>query len=346
MNTHLVSIIVPVYNVEKFLEQCLQSLINQSYQKLDIILINDGSTDRSLSICQKYAMQDDRIKLFDQANKGASVARNIGLENARGDYILYVDSDDFIVSDTVEILLQSISREDSDICIFEKLYWYYDEKNKKTFELTRNYQHFSKPEVLLVDDIHLFSPCTKMYKKSLLEGIDFPEQLLHEDVFHWIAVLAKQPKISLAVGSSYYYRKTNQQSVTKIGNNMITRKKHLAQSFRLGVEFAEENQVNDDFKLALLYAFCLFFPSPSPHSLEDEKYIVEQLTANVAAYKKLPPSRASLIEEYRHTFRWFYLDNRKLRVNLLPKLRRSILQFSIELGGFFEFTCILGRAKV
>ena len=103
-----ISIIVPVYNVEKYLSECLDSIINQSYKNIEIILINDGSTDSSLEICQKYQKNDKRIKLISQANKGLSISRNNGMKIATGKYIMFVDSDDIIHSRMIEVLYKEI----------------------------------------------------------------------------------------------------------------------------------------------------------------------------------------------------------------------------------------------
>ena len=99
------SVIVPVYNAERFLERCITSLTNQTYKNLEILLVNDGSKDDSLSICRRFAQQDDRIKVLDKPNGGASSARNLGLKHATGDYIGFCDADDFQDADTFETLI-------------------------------------------------------------------------------------------------------------------------------------------------------------------------------------------------------------------------------------------------
>ena len=99
----MVSVIIPVYNVEKYLEEALESVINQTLKDIEIIIINDGSTDRSLEIAKGYALKDKRIKIIDQKNQGLSVARNRGIENAKGKYIYFMDSDDYIALETLEV---------------------------------------------------------------------------------------------------------------------------------------------------------------------------------------------------------------------------------------------------
>lgn len=115
----LISVIVPVYNSENFLEDCLESLINQTYKNLEIIIINDGSTDNSFEICKKYSMIDYRIKIINQPNSGVSNARNSGLKIAAGDYISFIDSDDYLELNTYEYLLAEVSHHSVDVVTYE-----------------------------------------------------------------------------------------------------------------------------------------------------------------------------------------------------------------------------------
>ena len=117
MNKPKISVIVPVYNVDRYLEICIDSLINQTYDNLEIILINDGSTDDSKLICEKYLKLDKRIKLINQKNKGVSSARNNGIRNSSGEYIVFVDSDDWVDLDYFERLYNAAKKYDSDIAL-------------------------------------------------------------------------------------------------------------------------------------------------------------------------------------------------------------------------------------
>ena len=108
-NKGKVSVIVPVYNVGKYLEECLNSIINQTYKNIEMVIVNDGSTDNSLDIIEKFKNKDNRIKLINQINKGVSVARNIGLLNSTGNYIFFVDPDDYIEIDCINKLVEKIT---------------------------------------------------------------------------------------------------------------------------------------------------------------------------------------------------------------------------------------------
>ena len=112
----MISIIVPVYNSEKYIDRCLDSILNQTYKDLEIVLVNDGSNDQSLKILENYALRDTRIKVVNQENKGVAAARNTGLDNATGDYILYVDSDDWIENNMVERMVELSTNADIVFC--------------------------------------------------------------------------------------------------------------------------------------------------------------------------------------------------------------------------------------
>ena len=116
MDSPLVSVIIPVYNVEKYLHQCLDSVLNQSYKNLEIILVDDGSTDRCGEICDLYAHRDPRIKVFHQENKGLSRARNTGLSQVCGKYITFIDSDDWLKTDAIEIMYTNLIKFGAKIC--------------------------------------------------------------------------------------------------------------------------------------------------------------------------------------------------------------------------------------
>ena len=124
---NLISIIVPIYNVEKYLKKCIDSIINQTYKNLEIILVDDGSPDNCGKICDEYAKKDNRIKVIHKENGGVSSARNVGVENATGEYIGFVDSDDYIEKDMYEVLINNLKKENADISIISNYEVY---KNK------------------------------------------------------------------------------------------------------------------------------------------------------------------------------------------------------------------------
>lgn len=172
-----ISIIVPVYNVEKYLRECLESLINQTYKNIEIILINDGSTDSSLKICQQYKKKDTRIKLIDKKNEGVSKARNIGIKEATGKYIIFVDSDDYLNSNAIEILSKHKLTDALVIYGYNRIY-----KNKIiekcNKELVLDSQSQVERNIFLNDNIGGFI-ANKMFEKNVLieNNILFDEKL-------------------------------------------------------------------------------------------------------------------------------------------------------------------------
>lgn len=140
----LISIIIPVYNVEKYLEECIESCINQTYKNIEIILINDGSTDKSLEICQKYANIDNRIIVKSIPNSGVAHARNVGIGLSKGDYITFIDSDDFVDRNFCEVLLKPFLNKKIDIVRLKDAYIQniYGEYKKRTGILPLMYKMF------------------------------------------------------------------------------------------------------------------------------------------------------------------------------------------------------------
>ncbi len=135
----LVSVVIPVYNVENYLEECIQSVLNQTYTNLDIVLVNDGSTDASAEICDRFAEIDDRARVFHTENRGAALAKNVGVTQALGEYVLFVDSDDIAEKRMVETLYRQVEETGADIVIGN--YFLYDENDGqyKLYVLERDF---------------------------------------------------------------------------------------------------------------------------------------------------------------------------------------------------------------
>lgn len=181
----LVTIVVPIYNVAKYLEKCLLSITGQTYSNLQIILVNDGSVDNSRQICEAFEAKDSRIELIDKRNGGLSDARNVGLEGAKGEYVLLIDSDDYISQKTVEICMKAIKTTNADIIEFRAVK--VPESGNYSFETgsVQKLEVFSHAEAVakcLSYDNKIVA-WNKLYKKSLFEGIRYPVGKLHEDEF-------------------------------------------------------------------------------------------------------------------------------------------------------------------
>lgn len=210
---NLISVIVPVYNVEKYLKRCLDSVIEQTYAHLEIILVDDGSTDRSGDICNDYADRDTRIRVVHKKNGGLSDARNIGLRLANGKYIYFVDSDDFIAKDSIEFLYEALCANGADIASHSHVYHYSEDSVVKNHTPTINDQpiaftHEAALEHLLYEDRVTTSACMKLYKRSLFStGIRFPVGKTCEDLATVYKLFAITNKVVLSSAPKYYYYK-------------------------------------------------------------------------------------------------------------------------------------------
>ena len=204
----LISIIVPVYNTEKYLKECLDSIINQSYKNLEIIVVNDGSSDNSISIINEYKKNDKRIKLIDITNHGLSYARNIGVKKSHGDFVLFVDSDDVIHIDMIKILYSNLINTNSDISICEVVRYI----DKPNYCITNTVKEFNNIEILklILEDLKICSyAVNKMLKKDLMKDIEFPIGKKLEDVATTYKYILKANKVCYTDSMLYGYRQTN-----------------------------------------------------------------------------------------------------------------------------------------
>lgn len=200
-----VSIIVPVYNVEDYIKRCIDSLIYQTYKNIEILLVDDGSTDKSGNICDEFGKVDKRIKVIHKKNGGLSDARNIGIQESKGNYLCFIDSDDFIEKDMIEKLYNSIKKHDSDIACCAKVIEFQNKKivknNGKEFCIN-NIQALSK--ILSYEQIDT-SACDKMFKKQLFNNIRFPKNRYYEDMGTIYKLFEISDKISHISDIGYHY---------------------------------------------------------------------------------------------------------------------------------------------
>ena len=183
----LISVIIPVYNVKEYLNRCINSIINQTYQNLEIIIIDDGSTDGSDKICDMYKRKDKRIKVFHKKNGGLSDARNYGLKFATGEYIAFCDSDDFIDKRMYEILHKKLIENNADICISNYYKFSKDEEIENDYDYEKNDKTiiYNKKEMFdHLYDNYLLSMVAwnKLYKKNIFDNLRYPKGKLVEDV--------------------------------------------------------------------------------------------------------------------------------------------------------------------
>ena len=259
-----ISIIVPVYNVEKYLNQCLQSIKNQSYKKFEVIMINDGSTDNSKTICETY-IKDSRFVLINQKNQGLSGARNTGLENASGEYILFVDSDDWLEKNCLKECIVEIQNSNVDVVFFP----YIKEKNlsQEKVKLFSKEKIFNEENIkknilrrlfgLLNEELkfplkleNLNTAWGKFYKNKIIKEKFIDTKLIGtEDCIFNIYNLINSKKISYIERTYYHYRKTNINSLTKnYKKNLFGQWSYL---YKLMNDFILENKLETSYKEAL-----------------------------------------------------------------------------------------------
>ena len=202
----MISVIIPVYNVENYLEECLKSVQNQTYTNIEVLLVNDGSTDNSKQICERYCQEDSRFLLINQENQGLSAARNKGVEISTGEYIVFVDSDDSIKTNYLEKLMQYMA-EDVDIveCIFTVKKMEFLNENIETTTII--FEGDSNEAVKFFPNHTLnVNAVTKLYRREIVESVPYLEGLIFEDIYSGIGMLKYIRKIVKIDYVGYYYR--------------------------------------------------------------------------------------------------------------------------------------------
>lgn len=203
MEQDLISVIVPVYNVERYLEKCIESICFQTYRHLEIILSNDGSTDGSGEICDTYARKDARIRVIHKENGGLSDARNAGIEIAKGKYFMFVDSDDTITPDTIQRLYSAVTEHSCEIavCNMVRIYddgatepFYNPVDSLTVWEGQQRFETLKQP-----------SACNKLFLAELFHDVRFPKGKFYEDTFVYHVLAHRANKIVLTGHDGYYY---------------------------------------------------------------------------------------------------------------------------------------------
>lgn len=211
----LISIIVPVYNVENYIDRCVLSLINQTHKYLEIILVNDGSTDQSGAICDYYASKDKRIKVFHVENGGSSIARNYGLKNCTGDYIGFVDSDDWILPNMYSQLLEFAIINNLKVVETNSIDAHLVDQQKISQESIKAKVEEINVSLKRIIRNKTFGICTRLYHNSILKNRYFIEGILHQDVYYTIDILNEISQIGYFENSYYLRNVKNPSSVTR-----------------------------------------------------------------------------------------------------------------------------------
>ncbi|MDN3493746.1 glycosyltransferase [Winogradskyella bathintestinalis] len=212
-----ISVIVPVYNVEDYLNRCVDSIINQTHKNLEIILVNDGSVDDSRKICDDYASKDNRVIVIHKENEGSSCARNAGLDIATGEYVSFVDSDDYIYDSMLQKMLDKLVKNKLDVIEIAPASKNNTTKSYNNFIIEDKISAFKR-----VIKSTTFSVWCRLYKASLIKDLRFIPKIIHQDVFFTIDVLNRVEKLGYLNSELYYYNTSNESIIrSKYSQNKI-----------------------------------------------------------------------------------------------------------------------------
>lgn len=319
-----VSIVVPVYNSEKYLEKCLDSIINQTYDDIEVILIDDGSSDRSLQICNSYAKNDERIIVNHQKNSGVSTARNNGIKLANGKYICFVDSDDIVHKDYIKKLVDNTNKNTLAICQIEK----FNENINFSSEKDSIINLSKKDFIDLCRMFLLNTPCCKLYNLDIIRknNISFDKRVsLGEDLLFNLDYLDYIEKIVIIEQKLYYYRVGNTGTLTSIYNPKI-HETHFLLFDKYTEFFGKISMNNDDLIIYDSYRFNFIL------SIIDNEFSNKELSfwQNYHKVKKLlkKDKMQSAINKIRYPktkIKFFLIKHKLLFVYILCKKIRKII---------------------
>lgn len=259
----LISVVIPIYNVEKYLRKCIETVISQTYTNIEVILVNDGSTDNRLQICNEFKEKDNRVKVINKKNGGLSDARNAGLKNAQGKYICFIDSDDFISEKYIEELYNLIIENNAQIavCNYEKV----SEKGKTIFRKNIISQTISgKKAIEKLNDKDFgwvsIIAWNKFYNINLFKNIEYPVGKIHEDEFVTYKLYYLAEKVAITSRNLYFYRQVS----TSITNRKFNiRRLDVLDTLEERVSFLKEKKLEKAYRLnlieyeKLLIAYCM-----------------------------------------------------------------------------------------
>ena len=273
----LISVIIPVYKVEEYINRCIDSVINQTYKNLEIILVDDGSPDGCPKICDEYAKKDSRIRVIHKQNGGLSDARNVGIDNANGKYITFIDSDDWIPIDSINILYKNLINTKSEIssgCLLEVF-----SDNRKNYS-NNDYEVYSKIEGLknlfLLHDISN-SASGKIYDISLFDNIRYPVGKLYEDLGTTYKLFAKCKNVVSTKKIVYYYFQNSQSIMHKsYSSKRLQSLDFMYEQKKFIIDNLPEIEDYVDFRI---FYECVLILNDMPYSSKDRvklKHIIKK----------------------------------------------------------------------
>ena len=226
MENRLVSVVVPIYNVEKYLDRCINSIVNQTYQNLEIILVDDGSPDRCPEMCDLWGKKDKRIKVIHKDNAGLGMARNTGIENARGEYICFFDSDDYVGLQTIEVTLEKAKQTGADVIVFGisdtdqngKIMHSVVPNPPKDFYYGKEVQEILLPNMVSSTEFNvMLSACVMLFSMKMIKNRNWrfvsERAIIAEDVYSLMNLFSSVKSVCFISKALYYYCR-NEESLT------------------------------------------------------------------------------------------------------------------------------------
>ncbi|MDE4078785.1 glycosyltransferase family 2 protein [Methanosphaera sp. Vir-13MRS] len=356
-----ISVIIPVFNSEEFLNKCLDSLLNQSFTDIEIICVDDGSTDNSLKILKSYANKDDRVRVFTQENNGAGAARNLGLKYVNGKYILFVDSDDWFEEDGFKSLYDKAEQLNVDLLLFDSIEYKTNNQVAERRFFNKNEDDFSN----LVFDYHyknnklvmnsFFVPWTKLYRTKFLldKNIKFSEIPIFNDMYFNVAVTILASKIAYYPKILYHYNKINESSIqAKIKSN---RKALIIVDVYKSIEnFLRKNNFYEELELDYLSSKIAEYRSILNRVHKDCKEILFNKIkedfmnlnlSNEAIFKKLYLKRYSFYIRVLNSNSFEELDKFN-KVNLLDNIETDITHQNVLYASYVDADYVKSFEKI
>ena len=304
LNTQMISVIVPVYKVEPYLRRCVDSILAQSYTNLEIILVDDGSPDNCPAICDEYAAKDDRVRVIHKPNGGLSDARNAGLDIATGEWLSFIDSDDWIESSMYEILIKNANKHDAQISIGgvldELMTEYGIIVRKTTAGESITTESREKLDAIRHFLTHSWSAWDKIYRREVFDGIRYPVGEINEDEAIALRLLNNCDRVAYTNEPFYHYI-SRPESITT--SSFSLKKLDWYRHCKANLEWIREHYPELEEYAAVRYRSSIMY-SLNELALFDplqENYIIELMTelkSNRGLFKRLPSSRSEKLRAF------------------------------------------------
>ena len=329
-----ISVIVPIYNAEKYLKKCLNSIIHQTFKDLEILCINDGSTDNSLKIIQDFSKKDARIKIFNTSNNGQGSARNLGLKHAAGEYISFIDADDWIVEDAYEKLYYKSNKYDLDILFFQMINYINSSGNLIESDLY-NYEvlinNFDNEIPFSSKDASEFlfniavCPVSKLYKRKFLteNNIVFPENIIFEDNVFFYNAFLKADKISF-INKHFYFRRRHSESITQ---NISEKSFDIVNATNKMLILFKDNNWYSKYKIPLInhtFSMILEWFFKSELTLCEDFYI--KIKSEFLGLNEFKEDFNQYLNDYYHKIYKLFIENNHY-LDFIPKYNLLLSEF-------------------